>query len=581
MRNRNYLRSTLALSGVLTLALAQPRTEPGEVRLSSIAYRPPSQHTLKVDTRLVEIGVVVRDARGHSVAGFTKDDFEVTDESRKRDITAFSVESSVPVAPFGAAPSAEPAAGRPAEVAHDPVSPRYVALVFDDVGMQVNELALAQTAARRFLKDGLRAGDHIGLFTMSGTQNLGFTTDIPTLSGALGKLHLSGRTPDAGGCSAITPYEAYLIANRIDLNTFNVKIAETARCQGLHVPPVVTRWTDILPAPAPSVMGLANAIWQQVLQSSRASLFTIDHVVDALARMPAGRSILLASSGFLSGTLEQEMDAIIRHALHAGVVINSLDAKGLYTGAFSAEKGAGGHFDDRSIANMQLIASASKEAPNDALASLAYNTGGLWFHNSNDLDAGFHELGMRPEVSYLLGFSPGDQLNGKYHKLRVRLKTPGHNIVQARLGYMAVDAPKPEAQAVRRIDTLAAADTVMDEVPGALTTQPAQSNPAERGVMAVFHIDIKQLHFAGTDGVRQQKLSLIAMLLDAGGNFVTAKEGVVTLALKEPTFTAFSPDGMNFILTLPAPPGSYRLRAVMEEGVDGKASARTLPVEIR
>ena len=545
-----------------------------------MAYRPPSQHILKVDTRLVEIGVVVRDPRGHSVAGFTKDDFEVTDEGKNRDITAFSVESAAPLAP-SAPPPAGPAAGNPAEMAHDPVSRRYLALVFDDVSMQVNELALAQTAAWRFLKDGLRAGDHIGLFTMSGTQNLGFTTDFPTLSDALGKLHLSGRTPDASGCSTMTPHEAYLIANRIDLSTLNVKVAETARCLGLHVPPDVIRWTDVLPEPAPGVMGLANAIWQQVLQSSRAALFTIDRVVDALAQMPAGRSILLASSGFLSGTLEQEMDAIIRHALHAGVVINSLDAKGLYTGAFSAEKGGGGHFDERSVANMQLISSASKEAPNDALASLAYNTGGLWFHNSNDLDAGFHELGMRPEVSYLVGFSPGEKSNGKYHRLRVRLKAPGHNTVQARLGYMAVEPAPPAAQRERRLDTLAAADTVVDEVPGALTTQPALSNPAERGVMAVFHVDIKQLHFAGTDGVRQQKLSLIAILLDTNGNFVTAKEGVVMLALKEPAFNGYSPDGMNFMLTLPAPPGSYRLRAVMEEGVDGKASARTLPVEIR
>jgi len=139
------------------------------------------------------------------------------------------------------------------------------------------------------------------------------------------------------------------------------------------------------------------------------------------------------------------------YALHAGVVINSLDAKGLYTGAFSAEKGAGGHFDDRSVGNMQLIANASKEAPNDALASLAYNTGGLWFHNSNDLDAGFHELGMRPEVSYLLAFSPPEAANGKYHHLKVRLNNPGHNSVQARLGYVAVESRQPEPQPARRI----------------------------------------------------------------------------------------------------------------------------------
>jgi hypothetical protein len=51
------------------------------------------------------------------------------------------------------------------------------------------------------------------------------------------------------------------------------------------------------------------------------------------------------------------------------------------------------------------------------------------------------------------------------------------------------------------------------------------------------------------------------MLTDAAGNFVTGKEGAVTLALKDATFQAHSPEGLNFTLTLQAPQGSYRLRA--------------------
>jgi hypothetical protein len=41
--------------------------------------------------RLVEVEVVVRDSRGKSVKGLTRDDFELRDSGKRRDLTAFSV----------------------------------------------------------------------------------------------------------------------------------------------------------------------------------------------------------------------------------------------------------------------------------------------------------------------------------------------------------------------------------------------------------------------------------------------------------------------------------------------------------
>ena len=51
-----------------------------------------------------------------------------------------------------------------------------------------------------------------------------------------------------------------------------------------------------------------------------------------MATLPGKRVLVMASSGFLSGTLEREREDIINHALHGDVVINSLDSKKvLYT----------------------------------------------------------------------------------------------------------------------------------------------------------------------------------------------------------------------------------------------------------
>jgi hypothetical protein len=271
------------------------------------------------------------------------------------------------------------------------------------------------------------------------------------------------------------------------------------------------------------------------------------------------------------------MDEITRQALHAGVVINALDAKGLYVEDPPTSTGGS---TVRSLIRQSMLGTTVKEAGNDALASLAYNTGGLFFHNNNDLDAGFRELGMRPEVSYLLGFAPPESPDGRYHKLRVRITAPGNHSVQARRGYMATAPEAPPSEPERRIDTAAIAAGATTEIAGSFAAEAGRDESGEPYVRATFHVDVKNLRFETVGGAHHQKLSLIALLLDPAGNFVTAKEGAVELALKDETFSRLSQDGWNLTLSLPAAAGSYRVRGVLGEGLDNKISAWTTSVEI-
>ena len=75
----------------------------------------------------------------------------------------------------------------------------------------------------------------------------------------------------------------------------------------------------------------------------------------------------------------------------------------------------------------------------DVLAELAQGTGGVFFHNDNDLRAGFNALAADPP-HYILAFSPKNvKLDGKFHALKISLaeKRKGYAI-QARRGYFAV-----------------------------------------------------------------------------------------------------------------------------------------------
>jgi hypothetical protein len=298
-------------------------------------------------------------------------------------------------------------------------------------------------------------------------------------------------------------------------------------------------------------------------------------VADYLGHLPGSRMILLASSGFLAATLEREQDEVVNHALRSAVVINALDAKGLYADEpIVATPGA----KVESIVRMARLGTVPKDVNNDAMVTLAAGTGGLFFHNNNDLDLGFHELGVVPEISYMLGFEPG-ALDGRYHKLKVRLKSAGRYSVQARPGYWALPSqPPPEERSVDR--EITGTDTLA-ELPAVIVTKPAQTDVGEPALLVVLHLDASQFHFVKQGDVRTQRLTFIAALFDNEGNFITGKEYEIEFALKEDTFNKMAEEGVNASFRLQALPGSYRLRGVVQDGADGKILASSLAVEIR
>ena len=72
-----------------------------------------------------------------------------------------------------------------------------------------------------------------------------------------------------------------------------------------------------------------------------------------------------------------------------------------------------------------------------AMAQLAAATGGLYFHNNNNLLAGLRRAFDDGRQRYLLAYSPSNpNADGKYRKIRVILKDKNLR-VQAKTGYWA------------------------------------------------------------------------------------------------------------------------------------------------
>jgi len=396
-----------------------------------------AQQVLHAGTNLVLVRVIVRDAAGNPVANLRADDFRLFDEkfdkNNQQVITAFTVESS-----SGAAPSAKPAeianaAGVSPAASAVPASsvpaaaPRYLALFFDDVHLQSDELGRARKAAEQYISQFLSPGDRVGVFDSSGKGMLDFTDDRGKLRDALKALR-SRPAPSlgAGSCPPFDEYQAGLVVNN-ESDAVDVATQEVLHCYYNDDP-------DLIMQAKLYVAGQADSIVNVNRKQDENSLQELDELVRRMSGLTGPRSIVLVSPGFLADGLDSAVSAVIDAALRVGVIISALDAGGIHTAASLADPN-----DNMTSGQAQVaLREAAEQVKSHVMADLAAGTGGVFFHNNNDLNRGLRLTSALPETAYLLGFTPSSrQLDGTFHTLKVTLAAPGKFTVQARRGYFA------------------------------------------------------------------------------------------------------------------------------------------------
>jgi VWFA-related protein len=583
------------LAGSAFLAGAQS----DEVHVSAHVYTPP-QVRLTVQSQLVQLEVVVRDPRGHAVSGLKQGDFEILDEGKTREIAAFSVvtheaaPAPVPAA-VASASTTTASASAPAAAIPPPAPPRSTLLFFDDLHQSPAELQRTQIAARSFIREGLGPGGRAAIYAASEGLILDFTADAGALTAAIQKLRSHQHVSENGlqPCPRITPYQAYLIANNLNLDALNAAIQEAQQCANADSssPLVTGRNPSLMSARRPpdpnmtQVQAQASATWQQVRTDSLNSFDAVGNAMTLLARAPGTRVLLMVSSGFLTGLLDEQKDAAIDRAIHAGIVINALDAKGLWSEApgrpFGETQQTTKGF-PHAASMFEASTIGSRNAATDAvMAEFASGTGGLFFHDNNDLAGGFAQLGAVPETTYLVAFRPDTEGGaGKYHKLKVRLTAGNGDYVQTRPGYVTPGNVPAAGQTVPRpIDREALATDVMAEIPVQLSARFGKQEKGDPTLSLLIHVDLAKLNFIRRDGRHVQKLMFIGALLDAGGKMVAAKEGAMDLALKDDTWARLTASGINATLGFPAPSGPCRVRVVVQDA-DGKMASLNQTVEI-
>jgi VWFA-related protein len=536
--------------------------------------------SFKVSVRLVLVRAVVRDPQGRAIGTLDKDDFQLYDNGKPQVIKHFAVER-----PASPAPTQAPSKPQPGEVSPSvpPLVPdRFVIYLFDDVHLQFKDLSPARAAAERHMAT-LRPTDRAAVFTTSGQRNLDFTDDRAQLHEALARIQPHPiLNVGVAQCPYITYYMADQIANFHDDEILSVVAQDVLQCSGLG--PTTNSLSGVAAAQA-GLQQAASAAQQALSLGDSESRLVLEALKDSVRRVavaPGQRTVVLISPGFITPGLDDRVTEIIEKAVRSNVTVSALDARGLYALDIADQISQQGGF-SAVLAQHEFLYATSAESSNQlVLGELTDATGGVYFHNNNDLDEGFRRVASAAEYSYVLGFSPQNlKLDGRYHKLKVALKEPENFTLQARRGYYA---PKhildPAEQDKQEIEEALFSQDELHDIPVELHTQFFKSSDESAKLTVVAHVDVKGLRFRKVDGRNRDDLTVVSALFNRNGDYIQGTKKIVEMRLKDDTLEHKLGSGITMRTSFDVKPGGYLVRLVVRDAEDRLMSAKSGAVEI-
>jgi VWFA-related protein len=537
-----------------------------------------SPATFKVRVNNVLVRVVVRDSHGKVVPNLKKEDFQLYDGRKLQNITSFGVETPrTNVVPLAPSPPSEnsSASADPAVAAKAAALPqRFVAMVFDDVHMSMEDAVFVRDSATRFF-GALAPSDRVAMNTTSGQLTQDYTDDHALLAKTLlGIVPHPSTHHDTSDCPDMSYYEADLIANKNDTQAFAVAAAETLQC--------AFNGDTTMQAAANSLA--QAAAFRALSEGDAETQYAYRHLEDIVRRMtslPGQRILVLVSPGFILSTLQYEASSMIDRATRANIVINTIDARGLY-GPDMGDVANPPRDTLLTAGYKSTYRIAAQTAQEDVLAELADGTGGTFYHNRNDVDEAMRQAGAAPEVSYLLSFSPQNlKFDGRFHTLKVALATKDKFSIQARRGYFAPrSATDPAEISKEEIQEALFSQEEIHDIPVDLQTQYFKQDAAGARLAVLTHLDVKGVRFRKNAGRNNDQLTIVTGIFDENGQFVTGLQKIIDMKLLDTTYERLSRSGLTVKTSFAVKPGTYLVRLVIRDAEGAQMAARNGAVVI-
>jgi len=389
---------------------------------------------------------MVFDKKGGFVRNLKPEQFELTVEGKPQPITFFEqvlAGSSREVRLF----SRE--AAEPDSLPVNQTRGRTIVFFIDDLHLSLDSLGRTRKALSQFIDNEMTENDQVAIASTSGDIGFlqQFTDYKPVLHAAADRLtqHPYKISDLTDSRTPMSEYTALTIERNDDPGVLDFYVE---RCLREAYPlryrretcemQIKTRARDML-LQAASVIMNTYASLESLMQSARA--------------LPGRKLVFFFSDGFLLDTgprnksPREKLSEITDAALRSGVVVYTIDARGLFSGQLDATNNVA--FDKQN--RLESTSLREGAAMQDALNALAGDTGGRALRNQNYFDRWINKILDETSEYYLLAWRPTnrDEALSSFKNLVVRVTDHPEYEVRLPRGFLTGSprtTPKPIAE---------------------------------------------------------------------------------------------------------------------------------------
>jgi VWFA-related protein len=511
-----------------------------------------TDYVFHAESDLVLVNVSVKDKSGKFVAGLKPADFTILEDNKPQKIVSFDVENvdalpATDVAQAKPLPESAPVPASPAASATDKAAQfkdrRLIVLFFDLSAMEPDEIDHAVTSAENYVDTQMLPADLVSIVSLGSSLlvNQDFTTDRALLKKQLdafssgtgqgfeeGTTGTTEGTPDTG-----QPFTA----DDTEYNIFN---------------------TD------------------RRLEALRS-------VAEKLAFVQQKKSLIYFSSGMDRTGIENqsELRAAVNAAVRSNMAIYTMDMRGLQALV------AGGEAQNASLRGVSaysgqatLNALNSNFTTQETLVTLASDTGGRAFLDSNDFSKIFKGVQQDTSTYYLLGYhSTNAARDGRYRRIVVKSSVSGVKIDYRRGYYAPADyqhATKDDKE--RQLEEELASELPATDLPLYLGVAYFRLDGNKFFVPISLVVPGSQIPFVRSSDRDKATLDVIGMVLDNERHPLNRIRDTVKLAVS--TSTDVQKKNVQYDTGMSLLSGKYHLKFVVRENQTGRMGSFETDIEV-
>ena len=545
-----------AIAGLLLQGFTPSFAQQSQPQPPADAQTQPPRSEIRVTSELVLANVVVRDKKGNLVRDLKKEDFTLLEDGKKQNISTFDFENVDQLETAGGAEktvTGETAAtAGPAGVLKKSDAPvlnardrRVIVLYFDFSAMEPDQIDRCVDAAKKYINAQMQPADIVALVSLSTNMrvDLDFTDDKPKILSVLSS-YSSGSgegfaAGDTGSAEGTAETGGSYTPDDTDYNTF-------------------------------------SADWK---------LLALQSTMQALGKIEQKKSLIYFSNGISqSGNDNQSaLRAATAAAVKNNVSIYPVDIRGLQ--AFPP----GGEAQSASLHGQSAYTGAAvlndfnnNAASQETLSTLAADTGGKAFFDTNDFSGVFTQVQKDSSAYYVLGFtSTNPSKDGHYRRLKVQVNRADVKL-EFRPGYYAgrdyqhLNRPDREAQ----LEDELAAELPQTDVPLYAGTAYFRQDESHYYLAVSLVIPGSQIPFVQEKDKDNATIDIIGEVRIGGGGKVPVGQLRDTVKLAVDSAQQVRRKNVQYNTGFILAPGNYHLKFIVRENQTGRMGSFETNVQV-